>query len=117
MVVDMKMINEVEVGSKTVSVKGRVISMSNISEFTSKSGYRGKRASCNIKDGNGDTIKVTFWTSHMKYFTKLSENDVTYIKKNYIKGDKQYGAIPLAKHFGVAQQTICAVVIGQNWKE
>ena len=76
MVVDMKMINEVEVGSKTVSVKGRVISMSNISEFTSKSGYRGKRASCNIKDGNGDTIKVTFWTSHMKYFTKLSENDV-----------------------------------------
>ena len=48
---------------------------------------------------------------------KLSENDVTYIKKNYIKGDKQYGAIPLAKRFEVAAQTICAVVSGQNWKE
>ena len=47
---------------------------------------------------------------------KLSEIDVAYIKKNYIKGDKQYGAFPLAKHFGVAPQTICAVVSGQNWK-
>lgn len=48
---------------------------------------------------------------------KLTESDVAYIKKNYIKGDKKYGAKILADRFGVAHQTICAVVSGQNWKE
>ena len=47
---------------------------------------------------------------------KLSANDVAYIKKNYIRGDKQYGAKALAVKFGVAHQTICAVVSGQNWR-
>ena len=47
---------------------------------------------------------------------KLSTNDVAYIKKNYIRGDKQYGAKALAAKFGVAHQTICAVVSGQNWR-
>ena len=48
---------------------------------------------------------------------KLTEDDVAYIKKNYIRGDKTYGAIALAKHFNVAPQTICAVTSEQNWKE
>ena len=48
---------------------------------------------------------------------KLTEDDVRYIKKNYRKGDKDFGASALSKKFGVASQTICAVVSGQNWKE
>ena len=46
---------------------------------------------------------------------KLSDEQVTFIKKHYIKGDREYGAIALSKRFGVAHQTICAVVSGQNW--
>ena len=48
---------------------------------------------------------------------KLTEADVVYIKKHYIKGDKNFGALALSKKFGVAHQTICAVTSGQNWKE
>ena len=48
---------------------------------------------------------------------KLSEDDVAYIKNNYSRGDKVYGAKALSKRFRVACQTICAVVSGQNWKD
>lgn len=48
---------------------------------------------------------------------KLSEEDVRYIKEHYIPRDKEYGAKSLAKKFGVAHQTICAVTSGQNWDE
>ena len=48
---------------------------------------------------------------------KLSEEDVKFIKANYIPRDKEYGARALSKRFGVAHQTISAVASGQNWKE
>lgn len=48
--------------------------------------------------------------------SKLTEEDVQFIKKNYIRGDKKYGTEALAKKFGVARQTISAVNAGQNWK-
>lgn len=47
---------------------------------------------------------------------KLSEDDVTYIRTHYIPRDSVYGAKALAKRFGVAHQTICAVTSCQNWK-
>lgn len=47
--------------------------------------------------------------------SKLSSEDVLFIKQNYSRGDKEYGAKALAKKFNVAHQTICAVVSGQNW--
>lgn len=47
---------------------------------------------------------------------KLSYEDVSFILENYIPRDKRYGAKALAKQFGVAPQTICAVVSGQNWR-
>lgn len=46
----------------------------------------------------------------------LSETDVEYIRKNYRKRDPVYGALALAKRFGVAHQTICAAVSEQTWK-
>ena len=48
---------------------------------------------------------------------KLTEDDVAYIKKYYIRGDIENGATALANRFGVARQTICAVVSGQNWND
>lgn len=47
--------------------------------------------------------------------SKLSYEDVSYIRANYIPGDKMYGATAMSKIFGVARQTISAVVTGQNW--
>lgn len=47
---------------------------------------------------------------------KLSKSDVEYIRRHYIRGDKQYGAKSLAEKFRVAHQTICAVVYWQNWR-
>lgn len=47
---------------------------------------------------------------------KLSYDDVCFILENYKPGDKQYGAQAMANLFGVARQTISAVVTGQTWK-
>ena len=46
---------------------------------------------------------------------KLSEDDVVYIRTHYLPRDSVYGAKALSKRFGVAYQTICAVVSKQNW--
>lgn len=48
--------------------------------------------------------------------TRLSMDDVEYIRNNYKPGDKEFGAIPLAQKFGVAHQTISAVAHRQTWK-
>lgn len=47
--------------------------------------------------------------------SKLKMSDVVYIRKNYVPGDKEFGATALAKKYGVARQTISAVASGQNW--
>jgi hypothetical protein len=46
---------------------------------------------------------------------KLSCEDVSFIQENYVRRHPLYGAKALAARFGVAHQTICAVVSGQNW--
>ena len=47
---------------------------------------------------------------------KLSNEDVLFILEHYVPRDKRFGAKALAKQFGVAHQTVCAVISGQNWK-
>lgn len=49
--------------------------------------------------------------------SKLSEDDVYYIRTHYIPRDIEFGASGLAKRFGVASQTISAVTSGQNWHD
>lgn len=46
---------------------------------------------------------------------KLSEEDVKFIREHYIPKDSTFGGKALANRFGVAHQTVCAVVSGQNW--
>lgn len=48
---------------------------------------------------------------------KLKEADVLYIREKYIPFDKEFGAKALAKRFGVAPQTISAVITKQNWSD
>lgn len=48
---------------------------------------------------------------------KLTNEQVEFVKKNYVKGDKVYGAVALGKRFGVAHQTISAIINGQNWSK
>ena len=47
---------------------------------------------------------------------KLSDDQVDFVRNNYIPGDSEYGAKALAEKFGVAPQTISAINSGQNWK-
>ena len=46
---------------------------------------------------------------------KLTSEAVRYIRKFYIKRDKNLGAIALAKKFGVDRTTILDVVNGKSW--
>ena len=47
--------------------------------------------------------------------SKLTESDVIYIREHYTPYDKHFGAVALSRKFGVARQTVSAVVNGQNW--
>jgi hypothetical protein len=67
----------------------------------------------NMKHAYALGLKVSKGTKNGR--SKLTLSDVVYIRLNYIPGDKEHGATALAKKFGVARQTICAVASGQNW--
>ena len=47
----------------------------------------------------------------------LTDDDVQYIRKVYKPHHPEFGANPLARRFGVAHNTICAVVSGTNWSK
>lgn len=47
----------------------------------------------------------------------LSQADVDFIKSHYVKYDRRLGGRSLAKHFGVTDACISAIVNGKNWKE
>ena len=47
---------------------------------------------------------------------KLTEDDVRYIRKNYIKRDSEYGATALAKKFNVDRTTILNVYNRKTWR-
>ena len=58
--------------------------------------------------------KKVFGENHHKH--KLTEEAVKYIKRVYIKRDKQFGAIPLSKQFNVDRTTIHDVIRNKTWK-
>ncbi len=47
---------------------------------------------------------------------KLTEEQVRYIRKVYIKGHPEFGAVALAKKFNVTKGTIFCIIRGQTWK-
>ena len=48
---------------------------------------------------------------------KLTEYAVKYIKQLYVKRDKEFGAVALAKKFNVDRTTIHDIVRGKTWGE
>lgn len=53
----------------------------------------------------------------MHHSHKLTNEAVVYIKTHYKKRDKQFGAVPLGKKFGVDRTTILDVARGKTWRE
>lgn len=47
---------------------------------------------------------------------KLTDEQVRYCRRVYIKGDKIFGAKPLARKFGVSPSTILRIVRGNSYK-
>ena len=48
---------------------------------------------------------------------KLTEGDVRYIKRVYIKRDKLFGAVALSRRFEVDRTTIHDIIRGKTWRE
>ena len=48
--------------------------------------------------------------------SKLTEDDVRYIRKFYRAHDRKFGAIALAKKFGVSKYTIYNIITGKTYK-
>lgn len=49
------------------------------------------------------------------YNAKLSCDDVTYIRNNYIPRDPEFGQAALSRKFGVSQKTVYAVIHNKTW--
>ena len=47
--------------------------------------------------------------------SKLTETMVSEIKKDYVRGSRQYGARPLARKYGVDQKAIYSIIHNETW--
>ena len=47
--------------------------------------------------------------------SKLTIKDVEYIRQNYIKGSRQFGARAMARKFSVSHPTIMSVIKYETW--
>lgn len=67
--------------------------------------YDGSYAGCknhkNMGESNGQS--------------KLTVDDVKYIKKYHIKGDREFGATAMGKKFGVSKTSILDILKGKTW--
>ncbi len=50
------------------------------------------------------------------FATKLSENDISYIRKNYIPRHKEFGGVALSKKFKVKKAVISTIINNKTWK-
>ena len=48
---------------------------------------------------------------------KLNDDDIRYIKKNYIPKDTQFGARALGRRFGVAHTQIVRIIKGERYRD
>lgn len=50
------------------------------------------------------------------FLSKLTKEQVDFIREKYIPRDKEYSGVALARKFGVSQQTISDIINNKNWK-
>lgn len=68
---------------------------------------------CTAKENVVHALKMGRMNSGL---SKLTEKDAIYIRKFYVKGDKEFGYKGLAKKFGVSDWCIKQVVKNKSWK-
>ena len=51
------------------------------------------------------------------YHSKLTQSQVDEIRRDYIKGDREFGQSALGKKYGVSHGSIAAIVKGKSWTQ
>ena len=59
-----------------------------------------------------DKAKISGENNHS---AKLTVKDINYIRDNYVKGSKEYGAHALSKKFSVSHPTILSIINKKTW--
>jgi len=48
--------------------------------------------------------------------SRLTEDDIQYIRENYVRNSCQFGTVALARKFGITHQNVSCIVRGTTWK-
>ena len=81
---DVKLIKDIEKGSRDTTISGRVISISNPRQFKTRKGQNGEVSNVLLKDNTGE-IRAVFWTQNIRLIKTFSEGDTIQIKGVDIK--------------------------------
>lgn len=75
----MDKISKIEEGAENLTVKGRVMRISNPRKFVDQRGKEGKVANVLLADDTGE-IRAVFWTENIPLLEKINEGDIIEIK-------------------------------------
>lgn len=68
----------------------------------------------NMQHAYDNNLKIVTYGEN-NYISKLSQEDVEYIRKNYIPRDKDFGTRALGRKFNVHHSTIMSVLKYETW--
>lgn len=84
-----------------------------LTEWCNINGVSRRAAYCRIRAGWDGEDAVTV---KEKPKQRLTEDDVRFIKTNYVAGSKEYGVQAMATRFDVSKSTIESILQNRNWK-
>ena len=61
--------------------------------------------------------RIPFHIGTKSQYSKLSKEDILFIRKNYIPRHKEFGGKALGDRFGVDKSTISAIVLYKRYKD
>ena len=80
----MKSIAELETGMWDVDIEGKVVTVYDVTNFTTKDGRDGRVRNVILADESGKT-RVTFWNDDVDKIEKIKEGDVIKLLHGYVK--------------------------------
>ena len=80
----MKIIAELTTGMWDVDIEGKVVTVYDVTDFTTKDGRDGRVRNVILADESGKT-RVTFWNDDVDKIEKIKEGDVIKILHGYVK--------------------------------